>query len=140
MNPAPPVTSSLTHRLPSSELHVGVVAEHETHGVGPPCRAGHLHLLAQERVDDGRDADYAALLEHDRVLDLRSQQLAAVVDGGEGAHEAVLHARALADDGRASDGAAGDLGAGLDHHPPLDEGLAVDAPPQAGLPGLEPEP
>src|SRR5207302_10604307 len=91
MNPAPPVTSSLTHPLPSSQLHVGVVAEHEAHGVGPPGRAGHVHLLAQERVDDGRDADYAALLEHGRVLDLRSHQPAAVVDGGEGADEAVLH-------------------------------------------------
>ena len=62
----------------------------------------------------------AAVLEHDRVLDLGVDDLAVGGDRGERADVAVHDARALADDRRAADRRADDLGAGFDHDAALD--------------------
>src|SRR5438270_6025132 len=112
MNPAPPVTSSLTsvrvgaaaqpRRLSrdspamawkiakrsdgcaagSAEVDLAVVTEHEAGGGWALFGAGDLDLTADQGVDETRDVVDPAALEDDRVLDLRAGDVAAVADRG----------------------------------------------------------
>src|SRR5690606_12365160 len=121
------------------EVDLGVVAEHEAGRRGPGARPGDLDLPADQRVDQPADADDAAQLEDDRVLDLAVDDLAAVVDRRVRADVAVLDAGVLADDGRPPDGGVHHRRRLGDHDPPVDAGGVVDRAGQVGLDRLEHE-
>jgi MFS family permease len=52
------------------EVDAGVVPEHQPGGPGAGLRAHDLHLGPEEAVDEPGDADDAAAVQHDRVVDL----------------------------------------------------------------------
>ena len=77
MNPAPPVTSTLYHRMPTSELSPSM----NRYADGRTGRRIDPDVAADQAVFDpvGEVGDHRAL-EHDAVLDLGVLQLDAVAD------------------------------------------------------------
>src|SRR5713101_6647216 len=74
------------------------------------------------------------------MFNLWSHNLAVVVDGSKGTDEAVLDPGAGTDDRRPADLRPDDRSSGLDDDPPVDLGLCINRPVDAGRNGLEDQP
>src|SRR5437667_6852648 len=100
MNPAPPVTNWFM----SLQIDRAMVTDHHPGRARALTAAHDLDIPADQRVGQPGDADDAAVLEDDGVLDLGVDNLAVVGNGGERTDVRVHEPRVGADHCRAAHG------------------------------------
>src|ERR1700722_14456834 len=68
--PSPLRRAGLAGRRGLLEVDLAVVPDHEAGGPGPAVGPGDLHMMTEQRILEAPGAQYLAVVEDDRMLDL----------------------------------------------------------------------